>query len=333
MANPEHVRVVRQGATAIEEWRTEHPSARLDLLGADLRAADLRGANLIGVDLRGVDLSGADLNEADLREANLFAANLSQAKLFWTDLRRAHLKGADLRHALLGGTIFSYADLQGADIAFARFAATEFGDTDLTGTLGLEAVIHDGPSPIDELTLRKSWPLPEVFLRGVGLSDDLIAFYRATLGKAIEFYSCFISYSSKDDEFARRLHADLQDKGVRCWFAPKDLPIGTKQREFIDESIRVHDKLLLVLSEHSVKSGWVEKEVATAIETHEKTGRSALFPIRLDDAVMKIDTGWPADVRRIWNIGDFGRWKEHDAYQGAFERLMRDLKSEPTATG
>ena len=38
----------------------------------------------------------------------------------------------------------------------------------------------------------------------------------------IEFYSCFISYSSKDEEFAKRLHADLQSNGVRCWFAPEE---------------------------------------------------------------------------------------------------------------
>jgi hypothetical protein len=41
--------------------------------------------------------------------------------------------------------------------------------------------------------------------------------------QAFQHYSCFISYSAKDQEFAERLHADLQNKGVRCWFAPHDL--------------------------------------------------------------------------------------------------------------
>ena len=31
----------------------------------------------------------------------------------------------------------------------------------------------------------------------------------------IQFYSCCISYSSKDQGFAERLHADLQVKGMR----------------------------------------------------------------------------------------------------------------------
>jgi len=46
---------------------------------------------------------------------------------------------------------------------------------------------------------------------------------RSLVGKAIEFYSCFISDSSQDDDFAQPLHADLQRKDVRCWFAPEDL--------------------------------------------------------------------------------------------------------------
>jgi hypothetical protein len=56
----------------------------------------------------------------------------------------------------------------------------------------------------------------------------LIEYLPALLNQAIETYSCFISYSTKDQEFAERLHADLQNKGVRCWFAPHDLRMVTK---------------------------------------------------------------------------------------------------------
>ena len=37
-------------------------------------------------------------------------------------------------------------------------------------------------------------------------------------------------YSSQDQAFAERLHADLQSKGVHCWFAPEDMKIGDKIR-------------------------------------------------------------------------------------------------------
>ncbi|HMD97208.1 MAG TPA: toll/interleukin-1 receptor domain-containing protein [Terriglobia bacterium] len=150
---------------------------------------------------------------------------------------------------------------------------------------------------------------------------------KSLAGHPIEFYSCFISYSSQDDEFARRLHADLQQNGVRCWFAPEDLKIGDKFRTRIDESIRVYDKLMVILTEHSLASPWVEEEVEAALEKERKqSGKLALFPIRLDDAVMDTDQAWAASLRRTRHIGDFRHWKDHDAFQKAFERLLRDLK-------
>jgi hypothetical protein len=42
--------------------------------------------------------------------------------------------------------------------------------------------------------------------------------------------------------------------------------------------------------------------------------------------MMETDQAWAADIRLTRHIGDFNRWKDHDAYQAAFERLLRDLK-------
>jgi TIR domain len=168
-----------------------------------------------------------------------------------------------------------------------------------------------------------------VFLRGCGLPDRLIDCLPSLLDEAIQYYSCFISYASKDDAFAKRLHADLQKTGVRCWFAPEDMKIGDKFRRRIDEAIHFHERLLLILSENSVSSEWVEKEVETAFEKEQRQKRTVLFPLRLDDAVMECNTGWSADIRRTRHIGDFRRWKDHDAYQQAFDRVLRDLKPAP----
>jgi hypothetical protein len=168
----------------------------------------------------------------------------------------------------------------------------------------------------------------ESFLRGCGVPDEFIEFSRSLSGRAIEFYSCFISYSSKNQDFAERLYADLQNKSVRCWFAPEDLKIGDKFRQRIDESIKPHDKLLLVLSEHSIASPWVEDEVEAALEREHREKRLVLFPISLDAAVWDSDRAWAASLSRQRHIGDFSRWKDHDSYTKAFDRLLRDLKDE-----
>ena len=110
-------------------------------------------------------------------------------------------------------------------------------------------------------------------------------------------------------------------------FASEDLKIGEKIRHGIDEAIRIHDKLLIILSENSIKSDWVEKEVETAFEQERQLKKTWLFPIRLDDAVMDTDEAWAADIRRTRNIGDFTDWKNQDSYKKSFERLLRDLKA------
>jgi sugar/nucleoside kinase (ribokinase family) len=141
-----------------------------------------------------------------------------------------------------------------------------------------------------------------------------------------EYYSCFISYSAKDDDFAKRLYADLQNNGVRCYFAPHDMRGGGKIREEIDRAIRLHDRVLLIVSKNSLKSDWVENEADTAYEKERKLKQTVLFPIRLDNAVMKTRTAWAANLRRARNIVDFEQWKDDDSYQTSFERVLRDLK-------
>ncbi len=139
-------------------------------------------------------------------------------------------------------------------------------------------------------------------------------------------FSCFISYSSQDQTFAEQLYADLERHSVPCWFAPHDMKIGDKIRQRIEDSIQEHDKLLLVLSEHSVESAWVESEVETAFEKERLQKRLVLFPIRLDDAVVHTKHAWAAEIRRTRHIGDFRGWMQLNAYQQALDRLLRDLQ-------
>ena len=202
--------------------------------------------------------------------------------------------------------------------------------TDLNFAIGLETVHSSSPSSIGIDTIYLSQGnIPEIFLRGVGIDDTFITYIRSLVGKPIDYYSCFISHSSKDEAFAKRLYADLQSNNVRCWFAPEDLKWGGKIRSGIDEAIRIHDKLLLILTKNSVASGWVEHEVKTALAKERKEKRTVLFPVRLDKAVLDSPMAWATTIRHERNIGDFTSWKTHDNYQRAFNRLLRDLKAEP----
>lgn len=116
---------------------------------------------------------------------------------------------------------------------------------------------HHGSSSVGIDTIYKSaGKIPEIFLRGAGIPGNFNTYVGALVGKPIEFYSRFISYSKKDQEFADRLFADLQAKGVRCWFAPHHMQSGKKVHDQIDEAIRLHERLLLILSDGSMESEW-----------------------------------------------------------------------------
>jgi len=149
----------------------------------------------------------------------------------------------------------------------------------------------------------------------------------------VKFYSCFISFSTKDEDFASRLRADLMAKGVLCWLATHDMRGGKKIQEQIDHAILLHDRLLLILSEHSIQSNWVKTEIAKARKREERENRTVLFPIRLIDfeklrswQYIDPDTGVDIAVEiRGYYIPDFSRWNEGAFYQESFERLLRDL--------
>ncbi len=181
--------------------------------------------------------------------------------------------------------------------------------------------------------------------QGTPRSATMAATASSRSGESVEpadsdHYSCFISYSSKDEEFAQKLHSRLKAEGLKVWFAPEDVQAGKKLYEQIGKAIKDRDKLLLVLSEHSMSSEWVATEIRKARKAEIKDGNQKLFPIRLVDfetirdwECFDADSGKDLGVEvREYFIPDFSHWNDHDSFETAYVRLLRDLKSEdPTA--
>ena len=380
MNRDEALKMLRAGR--IKKWneyREENPEwlPRLSNHGhrANLRGADLRGANLREANLREANLRGADLCEADLSEASLSGAKLRMANLTWADLRSAaflgadlhradltgaklsranlndaNLSGADLSEADLSGVVLVGADLHRANLSDAYFRGAQVGNTsfanvDLSEVLDLAEVQHFGTSTIGiDTVLKSNGKIPDEFLRGCGVPDIWIENIRSMIGtmEPIQTFSCFISYSHEDEEFCKRLHSRMRDERMRVWFAQEDLKPGRKLHEQVFEWIDACDKLLLVLSEHSMNSDWVEVEIRRARKREVEERRQILFPLRLCD--FKTIKEWECfdadrkkdlavEIREYYMPDDFVDWKDHDAFEAAFGKLLDALKVEAPAPG
>jgi uncharacterized protein YjbI with pentapeptide repeats len=303
------------------------------LRDTDLSEATLKKAYLIRADLVGADLFEADLERADFRWAfligtNLRHANLNKADFRWAYLIEADLSEADLSEANLIEANLSKTDLKRVNFRNALVARSYFCDLDLSKAKGLHTIIHFGPSTIGIDTIQRSkGHISESFLHGAGVPHTFINYTASLAMKDFTNYSSFISYADEDWDFAEKLHDDLDRIGGHCWFLPEELKIGDKIQHNMEQSIRIHDKIVLVLSQHSISRPWVEKEVENAFEEEIKKKETLLIPIMIDTEVMDSDQTWAVDLRRSRHIADFTNWSDPESYNKAFERLLHILKT------
>lgn len=316
MANPEHLAILKQGVKAWNKWREKKSYLRPVLSGADLRGMDLRDAYLLLTELIGTDLSGANLRGAVLSRSNFHLAKLNHA---------------NLQHAILVDTKLSYAEIEKIDLRHARMGATVLSFLDLSTARGLETIDHRGGSSIGIETIYLSeGNIPEVFLRGCGVPEIFITFARSLVEQPIQFFSCFISHSTKDMRFCERLYSDLQAKGVRAWYFPEDAKWGEPVWGEIDRSIKVYDKLIVVCSKNSLMSGPVLREIERALNREDKEKKSLLFPITIDNYIFE---EWEhprkADVLAKVVGTEFVGWNRNaEKYDKAFRKLLKELKAD-----
>lgn len=148
------------------------------------------------------------------------------------------------------------------------------------------------------------------------------------------FSSCFISHSSKDQEFAQKLAARLRRERVPVWYAPEDILPGEKIYDQVKKAIGTFDRLLVVLSEHSMKSNWVQTELSSALARETEEGARVLFPV----ALASIDTirAWEcvdpdtgidiAKVLRSYHIPDFSSWADPISFEEQITKVTKALE-------
>jgi hypothetical protein len=148
------------------------------------------------------------------------------------------------------------------------------------------------------------------------------------------FLSCFVSHSSRDEPFVSKLVARLRSSGVRVWYAPDDLLAGQKLHEEIQLAIKQFDRLILVLSQDSMLSPWVQTEIREARRREIVDQARVLFPISLVPydglrawELFDTDSGQDLAVEiREYFIPDFSDWEDEESFAAGVKALLQALR-------
>lgn len=300
----------------------------------NLSGASFCGARLCNTCFDYSNLTYTDFSRSDPMHTNMRYADLRYANFRNADLRFTNFEGSDLRGANFKNAVLREVCLENTKLDDAVFNGSVIVNSDFRGALGLENCIHNGPSSIDHLTIQNTGTLPTIFLRGCGLPEKLIEYYPSLLNQTISFYSCFISYSHGDKLFARRLHDQLQGRGIRCWLDEHQILPGDDIYAEVEKGLKLWDKVLLCASEISLNSWWVEREIDRAfkreMELTKKKDKSVLtiIPINLDGHLFEWDHAHASALQKRL-ASDFVGWEtDNSKFEASFEGVVKALKAE-----
>ncbi len=89
----------------------------------------------------------------------------------------------------------------------------------------------------------------------------------------------FISHSSKDKPFVRKLKKDLELNYIDTWFDEDELEYGDSLFDKLNSTISTSSHFLIVLSPNSVKSDWVKFELENALKYVEDEVIHKIIPV------------------------------------------------------
>jgi hypothetical protein len=93
----------------------------------------------------------------------------------------------------------------------------------------------------------------------------------------------FISYSRKDAAFAKSLSSSLTEVGISNWFDENEMLPGDSLVERLQIAIEKANHFIIILSQESVQSKWVQIELAAAIHLEIETRVKRIIPVVIDE--------------------------------------------------
>lgn len=142
--------------------------------------------------------------------------------------------------------------------------------------------------------------------------------------------SVFISYGRKHSAiFASKLCDKLTDDGFNVWIDKNDIPLGVDFQEQIDKGIENADNFIFIISPHSIKSVYCQKELILALKYNKR-----IIPILHVEPTDCWDLMHPVIGKLNWIYSrekeDFSiqlnQWEQIDDFEKSYSGLLSLLE-------
>lgn len=167
-------------------------------------------------------------------------------------------------------------------------------------------------------THRLALKLSEIFLSENIIPHDQVDYqFKQTITRKLPKSTLFISHSSDDKPFARKLIEELaKDDSLKFWIDEKEILAGYDIQKTITSSLQESDYLLIVISEKSTKSNWVNFEISQFMSIADGKniiplviGKGHSFPEPIDNLIRRLkyldftdETKWQENIKELKQI-------------------------------
>ncbi len=282
-------------------------------------------SNFVSCNFRHSALNGSRIESCNLNSSDLSDCNLDCSYLIYSTFNCAILCNSSFLRS-----VFLENSINDAFLGNSRFGNTSLMRLDMSVTNGLDEIQFTGQCNIDFHTLQKS-KFSKTFLFKSGLPQNYINYLPDFIEpEGIRLFPCFLSHSSKDKVFARKLYDALSAKGVLVWFDEKSLKPGDHLETSISKGISMYDKAILICSENSLNSWWVNRELDRVLDKEHFYYKSSiekkhiLIPVKIDQYIHTWENSRKSDIEK-YVIGDFINWNETGQFNKAVDLLIEAL--------
>lgn len=144
----------------------------------------------------------------------------------------------------------------------------------------------------------------------------------------------FISHSSQDKRFVRKLKADLNENGILTFFDEDSLEFGDSLKERLEVALDESTHFIIILSPHATESNWVKFELKEAINLFDKKTVKKIIPIKYRNCEIpkEISNLLYADLSKEIVEIDSDKVKFlSDGYGKFFQKLIMTMRSSEMA--